>query len=179
MLQVMLAPLERGRWPAFALAASLAMLATAHAFEILGHLAPCVLCYNQRQIYWAASGIALIGVLGAWRGAPPRMQLAIDLLLAITFLAGAGVAAYHAGVEWKVFPAPPCAASSAGTGGDLWEKLGKPLAVPSCDDARWRMLGLSMAGWNMLVSLGLTAASVFAAFRPGAARVDTNNEPGA
>jgi len=172
-------PLDRSRWPVVALVASLAMLATAHAFERLLYLAPCALCYNQRQIYWAAAGIALIGVLGVWRGANPRMLLAINLLLAVAFLTGAGVAAYHAGVEWKWFPAPPCAASTKGISGDLFEQLGQRIAVPSCDDARWRMLGLSMAGWNVLVSAGLAGLSLLATFRPGFVRADTNNETNA
>jgi len=50
-------------WPALALAASAAMLATAHAFERLGGYAPCLLCLKQREVYWVAGGIALAGLV--------------------------------------------------------------------------------------------------------------------
>ena len=96
------------------------------------------------------------------------------LALALTFLAGAGIASYHALVEWKILPSPGCEFEPLKLKGDLWDQLGKPQKVPSCDEAKWRMFGLSMAGWNALVSLGLTLASLIAALRP--MRTDTNNE---
>jgi hypothetical protein len=58
--------------------------------------------------------------------------------------------------------------------GDLWERLGQPLAVPSCAEAQWWFLGLSMAGWNTLASLGLAALSVWSGLRPAGA--DMANE---
>lgn len=174
-------PVDRARWPLAALLASGAMLATAHAFERFLLLAPCPLCYNQRQVYWAAGALALVGVILAWRGAKggvsARVQSAICLLLGVVFLAGAGVAGYHSLVEWGVLPAPAtCAVGNIDIGapGDLWERLGKPLAVPSCAEAQWWFLGLSMAAWNTLVSLGLAALSLWAAFRPLGG--DTANE---
>ncbi|MDZ4762820.1 MAG: disulfide bond formation protein B [Alphaproteobacteria bacterium] len=168
-------PLDRIRWPAVALLASAAMLATAHAFERFLYLAPCPLCYNQRQIFWAAGAIALVAVLAAWRAAPQRVLYALNVLLGIVFLAGAGIAAYHALVEWGVLPAPPtCATGAVELGGDLWSQLGERQAVPSCAEAKWRLLGLSMAGWNVLVSVALACLSLVAAFRP--VRADTANE---
>jgi disulfide bond formation protein DsbB len=173
-------PLDRARWPLLALIASAAMLATAHAFERLLYLAPCPLCYTQRQIYWAAAGVALVAVFLNWRGAPPQVKSAGCLLLGMVFLAGAGVSGYHSLVEWGILPPPAsCAAGNVNvSGGDLWERLGKPVAVVSCDKALWRMpaeWGLSMAGWNFLVSIGLAVLSVVAAMRP--MRTDTANEP--
>ncbi len=168
-------PLDRARWPLIALLASAGMLATAHAFERFLLLAPCPLCYTQRQVYWAAGALALLALIVKALGARPRAQSAMCLLLGVAFLVGAGVAGYHTLVEWGVLPAPAtCTAGAVDLSGDLWERLGQPIAVPSCADVAWKFLGLSMAGWNTLVSLALTALSAFAALRPGFS--DTANE---
>jgi disulfide bond formation protein DsbB len=151
-------------WPLAAACASAAMLAAAHAFESFGGLAPCHLCFYQRDAYWAALTVGIVGfALGymrlAWAGRTA------NLLLALIFLAGAGVAAYHAGVEWKWWPGP---ASCTGTGtvntGDLAAFLnGAKVQPPRCDEAAWRMLGISMAGYNAAISLVLAALSAIAA----------------
>jgi disulfide bond formation protein DsbB len=49
--------------------------------------------------------------------------------------------------------------------GKLSDILNHPIAVPSCKDAKWRLLGLSMAGWNALVSVGLAGLSFIAGSR--------------
>ena len=170
-------PLHRATWPFIALIVSAAMLATAHAFETFLLLAPCPLCHNQRQIYWAAGTIALIAVFLNWRGAPPRLMSTMCVLLGIVFLTGAGIAGYHSLVEWRILPAPDtCSASGPlKIEGKLSDILSHPIAVPSCAEAKWRLLGLSMAGWNFLVSLALVAGSFIAAQRP--LGTDTANEP--
>jgi disulfide bond formation protein DsbB len=168
-------PLDRVKWPVLALSVSIAMLATAHAFERFLLLAPCPLCYTQRQVYWAAAAIALVAIFWTWRGARPRTLFAFCVILGLVFLTSAGVAGYHSLVEWKVLPAPDtCAASTAVLADDIWAQLNRPQAVPSCADAQWRMLGLSMAGWNALVSVALAMASFVSATRP--VRTDTANE---
>lgn len=170
--------LDRAVWPAFALAISAGMLATAHGFERFLFLAPCPLCYNQRQIYWLAMAISAIALFARWRRAPAQVMFTMSVLLGITFAAGAGIASYHALVEWGVLPAP----STCATGGavnlssDLWAQLEKRQAVPSCGEAKWRLWGLSMAGWNALVSMALAVTSLISAFRP--TRTETDNEHG-
>lgn len=170
--------LDRAAWPALALLVSAAMLATAHGFERFLYLAPCPLCYNQRQIYWLAMAISALAIFAQWRGASSRLMITLCTLLAITFAAGAGIAGYHSLVEWGVLPAP----STCATGGslsldaDLWSQLEKRQAVPSCGEAHWRLWGLSMAGWNTLVSVGLTIASLLSAFRPMKSDTDNENE---
>lgn len=156
-------------WPLAAACASAAMLAIAHGFERFGGLSPCTLCYEQRDVYWAAltaglAGFTLSYARLAWIGR------AACVILALLFLAGAGIAAYHAGAEWKWWPGPSaCSGARGGVGaGDLAAFLkGAHYAAPRCDEAAWRLLGLSMAGWNVLISLGLTAMSVAAAVRKG------------
>jgi disulfide bond formation protein DsbB len=167
-------PLDRVKWPLMALLASAAMLATAHGFEHFANLAPCHLCYVQREIYRVAGGFALAGIFARWRGASAGVMSVLCFALALSFLAEAGVASYHALVEWKVLPSPGCEFAPLKKSGDIWEQLGRPMKVPSCDEAKWRMLGLSMAGWNALVAFGLTLASLIAALRP--MHTDTNNE---
>ena len=155
------APFQR-YWPAAALLISAAMLATAHAFQTFGGYQPCTLCLRQREVYWAALAVAAAAVAaGAWR--PSRGAAAwIGAALALLFLYGAGVAVYHAGAEWKWWPGPAACSSSGGaaSAAALDRMLaGARIRPPSCDEAQWRMLGLSMAGWNALVSLGLAGLS--------------------
>lgn len=151
-------------WPLAAACASAAMLAAAHAFETFGGLAPCHLCYYQRDVYWVALTVGVLGfILGymrlAWAGR------AANALLVLIFLAGTGVAAFHAGVEWKWWPGP--ASCTGGGGGVDASQLaafmnGAKLSVPQCDQAAWRMFGISMAGYNAVISLGLAVLSVLA-----------------
>jgi disulfide bond formation protein DsbB len=150
-------------WPLAAACASAAMLATAHAFETFGHLAPCHLCLYQRDVYWWALGVGVVGfALGYMRFSWARRGA--DALLLLIFLVGTGVAAYHAGVEWKWWPGP---ASCTGGGHVDASQLrafmnGAKLSEPQCDQAAWTMFGLSMAGYNTLVSLGLVVLSALA-----------------
>lgn len=168
-------PLDRVRWPFIAFIAAAAMLATAHGFETFGNLAPCHLCYIQRQIYWGAGAVGLAAIFANWRGAPAMWMSAFCLLLGAVFVGECAVASYHALVEWKLLPSPGCEYEPLKLKGDLWDALGHAQKVPSCDDAKWRMLGLSMAGWNALVSAGLAVLSLASAFR--GAPTDTANEP--
>lgn len=142
------------------------MLAVAHAFEHFGGLSPCTLCYYQRDVYWAALGAGLIGFALMYLR-QPWLSRAADAILALVFLIGAGVAAYHAGAEWKWWPGPTtCSGGGTVDAAGLKAFLdGAKFAPPRCDEAAWRMLGLSMAGWNVLISLGLVGLSLTAAAR--------------
>ncbi len=148
-------------------AASIAMLASAHAFERFGDLAPCALCLRQRDVYWAALAMAATG-LALWRLRPTdRFLLSLNLMLGLVFVTGAVVAGYHAGAEWKLWPGPPGCSGVANPNDilniDIGGELSRTAASASCTDAAWRMLGVSMAGWNALVSLSLAALSFAAA----------------
>jgi disulfide bond formation protein DsbB len=161
------------RWPLAALAASALMLAIAHAFERFGGLAPCTLCLRQREVYWAALGVAAVGLV-LLRLAPARtLRVLLDLAMAAVFLVGVAVAVYHAGAEWKWWPGPTaCASTGSGVqAADLAALLdGARIKPPACDVAAWVFAGLSMAGWNALISLGLAAFSLAAARCEGARR---------
>ena len=148
-------------WPLLAALASAMMLGAAHAFQTFGHLFPCELCLKQREVYWVALAVGLIGFgLGRALKRPLIVTLS-SLVLALVFLFGAGLAAYHAGVEWKWWPGPRACTGQAKASLAAVAALmnGARVAGPSCDVAAWRMLGVSMAGWNALISLALALVS--------------------
>jgi disulfide bond formation protein DsbB len=130
--------------------------------HVLGYV-PCKLCYIQRWPYYVAIPLALALVLAPVPDAVRRGGLAV---LALIFLVSAALGAYHAGVEWGFFlgpsdcgGAPPPTASGMG---DFLKQL-ETTRVVSCTEAAFRVLGLSMAGWNAVVSLGLAAFAAMAA----------------
>lgn len=137
---------------------SLALLVGAFGFQHLGGLPPCKLCIWQRYPHALA---VLIGVAAvAIRG---RLLPLLGLAAALTT---AGVGLYHTGVErgwWE----GPTTCTSSGTSGlsadDLFDKI-MTAPIVRCDDVAWELLGLSMASWNGILSLGL-AALWFLAYR--------------
>ena len=153
------------QWPLVALITALAMLAIAHAFETFGGLAPCTLCLRQREVYWVAASVAALGVLISYSRWRPLGDRAAGWALAAVFLFGMGVAVWHAGAEWKFWPGPATCSGGGGkvTAAAMQDLLnGARLAAPRCDEAAWRFLGLSMAGWNVLISLKMAVWSVLA-----------------
>lgn len=155
------------RWLGWALFSSALMLALAHGFETFGGYAPCTLCLYQRAVYWVAGGLALTGLAVTASRDLRKFRWAFNLALALTFAVGMGIAIYHAGAEWKWWPGPTTCASTGGKVdisaltaiADGTAKI-KP---PACDEAAWRLLGVSMAGYNVLISLKLTLLSLMAA----------------
>lgn len=154
-------------WPLVALVASASLLATAHAFETFGKLYPCTLCLKQREVLWVAGTVALVALAARYSPWAAKLRQPFDLLLAAVFLYAAGLAAFHAGVEWKWWPGPTtCSGGTVAAAGDLVAMLkGDKIKPPACDKAAWVFLGLSMAGWNALISLGLSGASLAAGLR--------------
>lgn len=147
---------------AFAGLASAAMLAAAHAFERIGGYPPCGLCLHQREIYWAALAAAGAGLLLMRQR--PEVTRAVPALLAALFLTGAVIAAFHVGVEMKWWSPPTgCVGGPADAAGLASILKGEPQRVARCDEAAWSMWGVSMAGWNGLISLGLAALGLAAA----------------
>ncbi|MGU3494608.1 disulfide bond formation protein B [Xanthobacteraceae bacterium A53D] len=139
-------------------------LASAWYFQLVVGLAPCPLCLDQRLPYYAALPIGLL--LAAFGASRPGLLRAGLWLLAVLMLVDAGIAIFHAGVEWQFWPGPT---ACAGGGAppvvtDIMSAL-KTTRVPRCDEAAWRLFGISMAGWNALIALGLTAVAVAGATR--------------
>lgn len=156
------------RWRLCALAASAGLLAVAHAFETFGGFAPCTLCLRQREVYWVAASLAIAGMVLVRLPGGRRWREPACWTLALVFLTGAGIAAYHAGAEWKFWPGPTTCASAGGgvSAADLTGLLkGARIRPPACDEAPWVFAGLSMAGWNAVAALLLTLLSIAAALR--------------
>ena len=132
-----------------------ALLAGALGFEYLGGLPPCEMCLWQRWALAAAIGLALL----AWSARHSRVLLALS---ALAVLAGAGIAVFHVGVEqhwWQGITA--CAAPMVtGTTADV---IGAMMAQPlvRCDAIAWSLFGISMAGWNVLISTVIGGAALW------------------
>jgi disulfide bond formation protein DsbB len=136
-------------------AASVATIAGAFVFEYGFGLTPCKLCLIQRDPYYVAMPLALATAL-----APPRLAKIGLGLLGVVFLVGAVLGIHHAGVEWGFWAGPTdCGGAigpSAGNVGDFLNQL-QTTRVVNCAEAAWRFLGLSLAGWNVVISLALAA----------------------
>jgi len=134
-----------------AAAGSAAMLLGALAFQHLGGLAPCKLCIWQRWPHGIAAALGLIALVG-W----PALMTGFGALAALTT---AGIGGYHTGVERGWWPGPSDCSGGPVGGMSSEELFDQIMAAPlvRCDEVPWEMLGLSMASWNMIVSLGLAA----------------------
>jgi disulfide bond formation protein DsbB len=162
---------------------SAALLAGAHLFESFGRLAPCDLCLDQREAHWTAlalaAGGALAGLAFKWR----RAAAATAGACALVYLVSAGLALYHVGVEYHYWPGPTaCAGGGAVDLGarSLSDILNEKPGRPSCAEAAWRFLGVSMAGYNLLVSAALFALCLIAALDAARqARRGAHGEPAA
>jgi disulfide bond formation protein DsbB len=133
----------------------LALIAGAWFFEIVWGLRPCKLCLEQRLPHYAAIGLAAAGLVLA-RSA--RLQWLVLLGLAGLMAWSTGLGIYHSGVEWGWFAGPnDCggAAAPVAAGVQDFMKQLQTTRVVACSEAAWRLLGLSLAGWNALASLAL------------------------
>jgi disulfide bond formation protein DsbB len=127
-------------------------------------LKPCPLCLEQRYAYYFAIPLALMVALGDHYGASRKVLVAALVAIALGMLWNAALGVYHAGVEWHWWAGPQeCsgALDDLGAGG-LLNKL-QSITVVRCDEAAWRFLGLSLAGYNALISLALAAIAAFGA----------------
>ena len=135
---------------ALALLAPIVMLAGAYAFQYVGGLHPCEMCWWQRYAHFAAIPLALVayGVRG---------RACISGLFAGFAGIAVGVSGliglFHAGVEYGWWEGlTTCSTSPAG--GSATDLLNQIMASPitRCDVAPWHMFGISMAGYNGLLS---------------------------
>jgi disulfide bond formation protein DsbB len=140
-----------------------ATLAGAWFFELVLDIRPCPLCLEQRYAYYLAVALGALVAFAASRGAPRLLLLAGLAILALAALGNAGLGAYHAGVEWKLWQGPTdCTGpvGNLGNAGDLLKRL-DTVKVIRCDEVQWRFLGLSLAGYNVLISLLMAAIAAW------------------
>jgi disulfide bond formation protein DsbB len=138
--------LRLARW--IALLLPLSLILGALASQYMGGLYPCELCHWQRWPHYAA--IPLSALAFVIPGRSQRTGLVAMAMLAILISGLIGV--YHAGVEYHWWPNfAPCASTMSGTG-TIEDILAMP--VISCDQPQWTLAGISLAGFNALLSLG-------------------------
>jgi disulfide bond formation protein DsbB len=128
-----------------------ALLAGAYGSEIWGGLFPCEMCWWQRYAHFAALAAALFAF--ACARLPDRGRSFV-WLAALAMLTSGGIGVYHAGVEADVFEGfTQCTAAARGSSADMLKSiLDAPLV--RCDEIQFEFLGVSMAGWNAIVSIG-------------------------
>ncbi len=135
------------------LAIAAATILGALGFEHIGGYQPCALCLMQRTPYYVGVPVAALTALAIIFAAPRPAVAALFGIFAALMLYGDGLAVYHSGVEWGFWEGPASCAPTVGvtSAADMLNQLQNAHA-PSCTEAPWRMLGLSFAGWNVLVS---------------------------
>ena len=153
-----------------ALQASTAILIVATAtilgawiFEYFGYL-PCELCLKQRMAYYTGVPLALLVTLVAARG-PKGLASAGLWLLALLWIGSSIFGLYHAGVEWGFWQGPTdCTGSlnKAPSINDFLQQL-ETVKVVRCDAVAIRILGLSLAGWNAVISAAMAATAIVGA----------------
>jgi disulfide bond formation protein DsbB len=153
------------RWPFVAALASALILGGAYFFQYVLGYDPCALCYDQRHIHQAAIGAGLVGGLIPMLVPSLRKHaIWVCLLLAAIFLYSAGFAFWHAGIEYDWWDGP-ASCTAAGpvsiSTDDLLAVLDGGGPVVLCDEAPWTFLGISMAGYNALMSAGLAGVSAY------------------
>lgn len=139
-----------------AAAGSAAMLLGAFGFQYVGGLAPCKLCIWQRYPHAAA---ILIGAIALFVPVPALLALG-----ALAALGTAAVGGYHVGVEQGWWQGPTSCSSGPVGGMDADALFDQIMAAPliRCDDIAWELAGVSMAGWNMIISLMLACLWIWA-----------------
>jgi disulfide bond formation protein DsbB len=143
---------------------SFAALAGAYAFQYIGGLAPCHLCWLQRYPHFAAVGIGILALLIR----KTIIARLLPLAGAAAALTTAALGAYHTGVERHWWPGPTTCTSGSIANISAKDLLAQIQAAPvvKCDQVAWQMFSLSMASWNMLFSLVLVALWLMAAKKP-------------
>ena len=144
--------------------AALALVLGALGFQHLGGMAPCQMCYWQRWPHYAAAALGGLALLLAGDRRP--VLLAAAVIIALCLLTSAGIGVYHVGVEQKLWAGPGgcTAADVTGSFDDIMKQI---IATPvvRCDEIPWSLFGISMAGYNVLISALAAGATLWLAKR--------------
>lgn len=143
-----------------ALLLPLAALAGAYGSQFFGGLIPCELCWFQRYAHMAALPFAALAFIGP---ADSGRSRALVLLAALAIAGSGAIGVYHAGVEAKIFEGFTQCTATVHRGLSNAELLQQITHAPlvRCDEVQFRFLGLSMAAWNAIISLGGAVLIVF------------------
>jgi len=152
-----MAPANLARW--LALLTPLALLGGAYGAQLIGHLYPCEMCWWQRYPHFAALVPALLAFLAPQGPFRTLLVLAAGALIAVS----GAIGVFHAGIEYHWWPGVTPCTSTAKLGGTPEEMLAQLMRAPiiRCDVAQWKFAGISLAGFNAIISLG-AAVVIFA-----------------
>ncbi len=138
-----------------------ATIAGAFVFQALGY-APCELCLKERFPYYDGMALALLAALFAARWSF-RLTQAAFIGLILIFTASAAFGVYHAGIEWGFWPGPSSCTGAISKAASMQQFLHQlnTVKVVRCDAVAIRILGLSLAGWNAVISVVLVGLAIF------------------
>ena len=144
--------------------AAVGAISAAWIFQWIGY-EPCHLCLDQRIPYYIGVPLMLIAIISEVAEGPKWLARAALVLVAVAFFCGAVIAVYQAGAQWGFWKLiEDCTADTSFAmptqAGQLLGNLDKAHVV-DCTKITWSFLGLSFAGWNAIVSTGLTVLSLF------------------
>jgi disulfide bond formation protein DsbB len=143
-----------------ALLLPLALLAGAFGSQYFGGLYPCEMCWWQRYAHIAALAIAALAFTAP---APSSRARALTLLAALAIAVSGAIGVYHAGVEAKIFQGFTTCTATVHAGASTADLLREITHAPlvRCDEVQWSFLGISMAGWNAIISLSAAVIIIF------------------
>lgn len=153
MAASLLHPLDK-KSAGLAFVLGLATILGAWGSQIIGGLFPCELCLEQRMAYYYGLPL-LLAVLITWNRLPLTVWYSAMAIVTAIFAWGIYMGSYHAGVEWGFWPGPT---ACTGVGGAMdFNALSEMTPVIGCDVVQFRFLGISLAGYNALISLAIVA----------------------
>lgn len=134
----------------------LATIAGAWGSQLFGGLVPCELCLEQRMAYyWGLPVLALILIL--WNRLPRVVWFVAVAVALLIFVWSTWMAGYHAGVELGYWPGPTaCTGTGVAVSFEDLNNINATRVVP-CDAVQFRFLGITLAGYNTLISLAIVA----------------------
>jgi len=144
---------------------SLFTIGGAWFIELVLGVKPCHLCLIGRIPHYIGIPVAALAVMANRSTVPPRIGRVMLALLAIVFLVGTGIAAYHSGVEFGIFTGPTDCTGTIEKAADIQDFLKQlqTVKVIRCDEVAMRIFGLSLASWNAVISLGLAGVAAVGA----------------
>ena len=153
--------LSLNNWPIFAFLLSLSLWLGALGFEHIGGMQPCQMCYWQRHAHKLVLVFSGLALFVRFYGKTDKYNKFFVLLISLAFLLSFGLAFWHSGVEYKWWEGPKTCSGGGGvvSGSAILEALNSKPKMPSCGDVPWSLFGISMAGYNALISLGASLIS--------------------
>ncbi|WP_420548659.1 disulfide bond formation protein B [Curvivirga sp.] len=162
MLKIELFAARTAAW--ILLISAVLVLGAAHVFEYGFGYEPCKLCLYQRLPWWLAIGLGSVAINFRRK---VHLMVIFTVMGGLALLVGAGIAGYHTGVEYKLWEGPSGCTGTVGSADMSLDELKAAImsAAPvRCDEIPWSLFGISMAGYNFLLSLGFGLFIIYGAW---------------